>query len=264
MKVIFNGVGEAFDENLPNTSILVQTEDNNFSLLLDLGFTAASAYWQVNQDPLSLDAIWISHFHGDHFFGLPALLLRFYEHKRTKPLTIIGQPTIQDLVFTSVNLAYPSLWPKLTYPILFIEAEAGKELDLALFSLAFAPTEHPQACLGIKISSGNGSIFYTGDGRPTKECLCLARECDLVICEAYTLDDLVPGHNNVQGAMDFACEAKAKSLALVHLQRDVRKKYDLKIKKILQANNDIRGYLPEPGDEIVIGGKLLSQIKEKS
>ena len=252
MKVIFSGVGEAFDENLANTSILVQSIDPKFSLLLDLGFTAASAYWQVNPNPLSLDAIWISHFHGDHFFGLPALLLRFYEHKRTKPLTIIGQPTIQDLVFTSVDLAYPSLWPKLTYEIDFIEVGPGNPTHLPPFSLNFAPTDHPQPCLGIKISSDNGSIFYTGDGRPTKECLCLARECDLIICEAYTLDDLVPGHNNVQTAMGFARKARARSLALVHLQRDVRKKYDLTIKKILQANNDIRGYLPEPGDEIVI------------
>ncbi|MBT8764108.1 ribonuclease Z [Desulfohalobiaceae bacterium Ax17] len=254
MKVIFCGVGEAFDENLANTSILVQSEDNTYSLLLDLGFTAASAYWQVNPNPLTLDAIWISHFHGDHFFGLPALLLRFYEHKRTKPLTIIGQPGIDDLVTASVGLAYPSLWPKLTYPVLFIEAKVDKNVDLALFSLAFAPTKHPQDCLGIKITSGNGSIFYSGDGRPTKECLCLAQKCDLVICEAYTLEDMVPGHNNVHDAMDFAREACAKSLALVHLQRDVRRKHSQKIKKILQANNDIRVFLPEPGDKIIVPG----------
>ncbi len=76
VKIKFIGVGEAFDEDLPNTSILVRARDerNESSILLDCGFTAPPSFWKIAKDPDDLDAIWISHFHGDHFFVLPALL----------------------------------------------------------------------------------------------------------------------------------------------------------------------------------------------
>ncbi|MDD4733003.1 MAG: ribonuclease Z, partial [Desulfovibrio sp.] len=61
MRMIFSGVGEAFDETLPNTSILLEGTDGE-SLLLDCGFTAASAFWSVASRPLDLGAVCLSHF----------------------------------------------------------------------------------------------------------------------------------------------------------------------------------------------------------
>ncbi|KKQ21582.1 MAG: Beta-lactamase domain-containing protein, partial [Parcubacteria group bacterium GW2011_GWA2_37_10] len=49
MKIIFLGVGEAFDENIPNNSHLVITERTK--LLLDCGMTAAPQVWKFNPDP---------------------------------------------------------------------------------------------------------------------------------------------------------------------------------------------------------------------
>ena len=49
MRVTFAGVGEAFDEKLPNTSLLVQSESS--SILLDCGFTAACTLWDVIGNP---------------------------------------------------------------------------------------------------------------------------------------------------------------------------------------------------------------------
>ena len=85
--VTFLGVGEACDERLPNTSVLIQPQNKETgSLLLDCGFTVPASFFAYNQDPEDLSAIWISHFHGDHFFGLPLLLLRLYEEGRRAPL----------------------------------------------------------------------------------------------------------------------------------------------------------------------------------
>ena len=98
MRVIFAGVGEAFDENLGNTTVLVTTGSGKRKrqILLDCGFTGAHAFWKASQDPMDLDAIWVSHFHGDHFFGVPLVLLRFWEQGRTKALTLVGQMGIEE------------------------------------------------------------------------------------------------------------------------------------------------------------------------
>lgn len=86
MKIIFLGVGEAFDENYPNNSQLIATDKTK--LLSDCGFTVPSQLWKYNPDPNFLDLINISHQHSDHFFGLPAVLLRMWEGGRERDLTI--------------------------------------------------------------------------------------------------------------------------------------------------------------------------------
>ena len=71
LEVVFLGVGEAFDESLPNTSILVRPVEESgptTTLLLDCGFTAPPLFWREMPEPDALDGIWISHFHGDHCF----------------------------------------------------------------------------------------------------------------------------------------------------------------------------------------------------
>ena len=81
MRVIFSGVGEALDENRSNTSLIVthSASESFQQVLLDCGFSAAHAFWRYAPEPLHLDALWISHFHGDHFLGVPLMLLRFWE-----------------------------------------------------------------------------------------------------------------------------------------------------------------------------------------
>jgi len=89
MKVIFLGTGEAFDENYLNNSSLVIT--GKTKLLLDCGMTTPYQLWKYNNDQNLLDAVYISHSHADHYFGLPALLVRMWEEKRKKPITVFSQ-----------------------------------------------------------------------------------------------------------------------------------------------------------------------------
>ena len=62
MEITFLGVGEAFDERLPNTSILVQTgsEDGGVTLLLDCGYSVPPRFWELGLETDNLDGIWIA------------------------------------------------------------------------------------------------------------------------------------------------------------------------------------------------------------
>ena len=59
MKINFLGVGEAFDNVLPNTSILVSSKKTN--ILLDCGYSVPQQYFKLSNNPNFLDAIYISH-----------------------------------------------------------------------------------------------------------------------------------------------------------------------------------------------------------
>lgn len=252
MRVVFLGVGEACDERLPNTSILLQAngkDGNQKSILLDCGPIVTPIYFEQTSDPDKLDAVWISHFHGDHFFGIPTLLLRFWEMKRQKTLTIIGQTGIKQLIQSAMDLAYPGFTKKLTYPLMFeeIEPECG-EVTLLELSWQVAQNGHGQRDLAVRIDDGEKSLFYSGDGAPTPETLVLARSCDLIVHEAFDLDDNTPGHGTVEKCIEFAREAGSRSLALVHMQRDVRKNRYPEISRIAQEVSDFRVMIPKPGE----------------
>ena len=254
MRIKFIGVGEAFDEDLPNTSIWVKAEENHnkSSILLDCGFTSPPPFWKSCPDADDLDAIWISHFHGDHFFGLPAMLTRFREMKRTKPLLILGQRTIDEIVLRVIKLAYPSLVDRLAYDIRFLTVEPGDIVEAAGVTWRSAVNGHPQRDLAVRIEKGGKSVFYSGDGLSTDETLLLARAADLVIHEAYHLETIVPGHASITNCIDFARKAKARSLALVHIQRHERREKREDILRVCAEARDFEVLMPEPGDEVEI------------
>ncbi len=254
MKIKFIGVGEAFDEVLSNTSIWVRTADkrNKSSILLDCGFTAPPSFWKSCRDPDDLDAIWISHFHGDHFFGLPALLARFWEMKRRKPLVILGQREIEKIALQTLELAYSSLRDRFAYDLRFQTVEPGEVVQAAGMTWRSAVNGHPQRDLAVRIEKEGKSLFYSGDGHATDETLRLARGAGLVIHEAYRLDTDTLGHGNVMNSIDFARGAKARSLALVHIERNERRRRREDILRVSGEVKDFKVFMPEPGDRVEI------------
>jgi ribonuclease Z len=251
MKITFCGVGEAFDERLANTSLLVTVQDGAGcarTALLDCGFTAAHAFWSLSADPLNLETVWISHFHGDHFFGLPLLLLRFGEEGRKSPLTVIGQSGVAETVTTALDLAYPGFRAKLGYEVRFQEASPGRRIESAGLHWSFADNGHSSPCLAVRVDHSAGSIFYSGDGKPTENTLILAMGCDLMVHEAYRVEEETPGHGTVRACVQFARNAGVPALALVHMQRTERATRIDEVERIMSETTDVEVFLPEPGE----------------
>jgi ribonuclease Z len=254
IEVVFLGVGEAFDERLPNTSILIRYRvgANPVTLLLDCGFTAPPQFWREEANADKLDGIWISHFHGDHCLGIPALLVRFREEGRKKALTFLGQKGIASCIRTSLDLAYPGMYERLGFPLNFVEAEPDKEITI--FGLIFhtAVTSHPQRDLALRINVQGKSIYYSGDGKSTPGCISLAKGSELIIHEAFSLKTEIPGHGTVTGSIKMAKECGASTLALVHIQRTVRKQVIDEMQRFTQMAGSLNLIVPEPGFRITI------------
>jgi ribonuclease BN (tRNA processing enzyme) len=254
MEIVFLGVGEAFDPVLPNTSILIRNfrENDTGALLLDCGFSVPQQFWKADTGVDSLDGLWISHFHGDHAMGLPALLVRFWEDGRRKGLTLIGQKGIESFTRKVLELAYPGFRKKIEFPMEFLELEPGEELDFKTLLLRSAQNIHSQRNLALRIDATGGSIYYSGDGRPSPESERLAKGCRIIIHEAFQMEDRLPGHGTVITSIDLARHCGASHLALIHIQRDSRPKVKKDLPRLQSLAGSLLLSIPEPGDRLYL------------
>lgn len=221
MKVIFLGVGEAFDENYANNSCLIQSERT--VLMIDCGDSAVRNLWKYTGNHSFVDALYISHRHSDHLFGLPAFLSRMLEEKREKELTIISTKEIIEDIKVITKYAYQGLESNFLFKINFIEIKACDEINFKDLSLKFALSNHSVPNLAVKVSDGKSSIGYSGDGIISDDHFSMYKDLDLLIHESYTYDKDIKGHVKIKDLISLSKKNNVKCLALVHMQRDFRK-----------------------------------------
>lgn len=218
MKLTVVGCGEATEPELGHSSVLVQ---DSSAILIDCGAAVAAKLLPLIPDASFLDSKYLTHFHADHTFGVPTLLLYFDQLARTKPLQIIGQPGVEKFLTELFELAYPGKISRLSYPLSFFETSTFAQVNE--FSLNFAPTHHSLPCYAVKVSNNGKQLAISGDGELTQESKALFCDVDLLIHESYTLDQPIPCHSSVLEVIEFAKTLpKLKTLMLIHLHRHQR------------------------------------------
>ena len=247
MKIVFLGVGEAFDENLPNNSHIVLSKTK---LLLDCGYSIPRQLWQYNSNPNLLDAIYISHPHADHYFGLPSYLLRLNQDGRKKPLAIICHSQLKDRIVELFEYAYSGAAAKYNYKLNFLEAKIGKNIKFNELQMDFAPTIHQVKNFAIRISDGEKTLCYSGDGMFVDSTEKMYKNSDLVIHESFTFDEKAVGHAIVKDLVPMAHKNKIKCLALTHIRRDVRR----------NQMDKIRDYISKKKSKVIVAEPLQEYI----
>jgi ribonuclease BN (tRNA processing enzyme) len=95
MRLQFVGCGDAFGSGgRLNTCFHVRGDQVNF--LIDCGASSLPALKRLGIARDAIDLILITHFHGDHFAGLPFLLLDAQFSRRSRPLVIAGPQGIEQ------------------------------------------------------------------------------------------------------------------------------------------------------------------------
>ena len=118
------------------------------SILIDCGEGTQTQIRLSQFNFKSIDAIFITHFHGDHMSGLPGLLLSMGNESRTEPVTIYGPVGITDVVRALRVLA-----PELPYEVRTVELAVDNATHFKCIGLdidAF-PLDHKLPCLGYSI-----------------------------------------------------------------------------------------------------------------
>ena len=106
VRVTVLGSGDAFGSGgRLHSGYLVETDDHTF--LLDCGPSVLQGLKRARIDTARIDFVLLTHLHGDHFGGVPFLLLEYvYENPRTRPIEIIGPPTTERRCRTLYEALY--------------------------------------------------------------------------------------------------------------------------------------------------------------
>jgi ribonuclease BN (tRNA processing enzyme) len=221
----FVGCGDAFGSGGRfNTCFHLTGERTN--LLIDCGASSLIAMKRLGIDRNAIRTIAVTHFHADHFGGIPFFLLdaQFFS-KRREPLTIVGPPGLPQWYERVMETAFPgSSGAARKFALELLELPAGSfvEVDGARiggFAASHGPAEVP--CLSIRIEAEGKAIAYTGDTEWSEALIDAAREADLFIAEAYFRDKMVATHLSLAEIEANLARLTARRLVLTHMSEDM-------------------------------------------
>ena len=219
-EVVLIGTSDAFGAGGRRQSAVL-LRGSGGTLLMDCGATTGSGLNALGIDRSEIDAIVVSHFHADHFGGIPLLMLAaLYEDARRRPLRIAGPPGVEARVRgLAAAMGYDMRDRDWTFPFEFVELPAGRELEVGPARVqAFATRHQPDSKPhGLVVRSGSERIAYSGD---TGWFDALPREvgaADLFICECTFHDRDYPFHLNWRELAARRPALEARRLVVTHL-----------------------------------------------
>src|SRR3989442_5811466 len=92
---------------------------------------------------IELPEVFLTHYHADHYLGLPGMLKTFALRGRELPLTVYGPPGLRDL-FSALR----RIFGKLTYPLELVELTVGDVLERDEYRLETAQVDHGVSAVG--------------------------------------------------------------------------------------------------------------------
>ena len=224
MKLRFVGSGDAFGSGgRYNTCFHVTGERVNF--LVDCGASSLPALRSQGIVRDDIDLVLVTHFHGDHFGGVPFLLLDAQFTRRTRPLVIAGPKGI-GLRLTQLREAMFENSSKREQRFELRVVELKPEVTANFGAVAVTPfaVVHGDSggpFLGYRIEIEGRIIAYTGDTEWTEALIGLGRDADLFISEAYTFESPVKNHLSLKTLEARLGEIRPKRLILTHMSDDM-------------------------------------------
>ncbi len=230
VNVTIVGSGDAFASGGRfHTCFMVEAAGRRY--LVDCGASAPVAMKRLGIDSASIDAVIVSHLHGDHFGGIPFLALDAqYLAGRDKPLAIAGPPGIADRVPAAMDVLYPGLLSgrSLKYEFRYIELNPGETTDVAGAKVTPFEARHGSGApaYSLRVECGGRTVVYSGDTGWSENLIAAAAGADLFICEASYYSGDTEGHVSYETLLARRADFDCKRMILTHMGDDVLERLD--------------------------------------
>ncbi len=237
------GSGDAFaTAGRSQSGYLVRAGDT--CVLMDAGPDLLGSLKRKKLAPGDIDIIVISHLHGDHYGGIPFLMLEYmYESPPERTIYIVGPRNLESRCWRMMKLAYPRFDVNvIRHWLHFIEIEPHGDVRLGKLNISAirAPHTHPDISLSMKLRIAGKTVVYSGDSGWNEELITFAEGADLFICECtYFESSHLAFHMNYPRLAANRDRFKVKRMVLTHLGREV-----------LEHRRDIEMELAEDGLKI--------------
>jgi ribonuclease BN (tRNA processing enzyme) len=244
LTVQFGGSGDAFGSG-GRFQACISVRSAQTHVLLDCGASSLVALKRVGIEPSSIDAVIVSHLHGDHFGGIPFLVLDQQFARRERPLLTAGPPGVRQRVIDAMEIFFPgSTDVQRRFKLQFIELaeRVPTSIGPAVMVTAFR-VEHASGgpAYGLRLVCDGKVIAYSGDTAWTETLLELAHEADLFICEAYVFETAIPYHLSYATLAQQRNRLTCQRLILTHPSADM-----------LERRSEIDAEMAEDGQSLSI------------
>jgi ribonuclease BN (tRNA processing enzyme) len=224
MDVTFIGSGDAWGSGGRfNTCFLLRGARNR--ILLDCGASSLVALRHAGIEPNDIDGVVVSHLHGDHFGGLPFLLLDAHHmSRRARPFFALGGHDLKRRLAALCEALYPAMtataW---RFPIDIVEVPTGGRVERDGFAVTFFAADHSAGapCHILRVELDGRVVTYSGDTAWTDNLVAAARGADLFICECSSWDRPLRGHLSYAELAPRLPEIGAKRVVLTHMNPDM-------------------------------------------
>lgn len=218
VRVTFYGSGNAFADG-GRSHACIHVTAPGVSLLLDCGGSSLPMLTRAGVAD-GIDAIAVSHLHGDHFGGIPYLLIQQHFAGRTRPLTVAGPRELAARSGLVEQGLYPDFFRKTTLGFeVRTEILLAEPIPLGGASVSALPVRHvPESDPhGLRVRVADRLIAYSGDATWSEHLAPIADGADLFICEATNFDRDDPSHLAYTTLMRHREELSCARIVLTHL-----------------------------------------------
>lgn len=225
MKIRFIGCGDAFGSGGRfNSCLHVSTAAGD--RLLDLGASAFYALKQTGLDANRIGTIYLTHFHGDHFGGLPYFILDAqFVTMRKAPLTIVGPPGVAEACSALLEICYPGYSTVARdFEIRYREIRPDATLEIDGDRVTARPVLHDPNlahCFGYRFEADGKILAFSGDTTWTDTLIPLARDADLFVVECYVRSRKMKVHMDYATLRERLPEVGARRVVLTHMSPDI-------------------------------------------
>jgi ribonuclease BN (tRNA processing enzyme) len=166
--VTFAGSGDAFGSG-GRLQACIHLQPASAPVLLDCGATSLPALRRCGLDPDRIAAVFVSHLHGDHFGGLPFLIIDAQFAGRTAPLAVVGPPGTSRRLTEAMECLFPgSSQVRRRFAVEVTELNPRGAATVAGVRAQAFPASHPSGApaLILRLTLGGRIIAYTGPSSP--------------------------------------------------------------------------------------------------
>ncbi|MCA6112749.1 MBL fold metallo-hydrolase [Bradyrhizobium cenepequi] len=224
MQLRFVGSGDAFGSG-GRSNTCFHVTGNSVNFLIDCGASSLPAMKRLEIVRDEIDLILITHFHGDHFAGLPFFLLDAQFSRRSRPLVIAGPQGIETrLPEVTETLFEHSSKTKQRFDLSVVPLVPEQSRSFGAVKVTPYPVVHGESggpFLAYRIEAEGRIISYSADTEWTDALVPAAKNADLFIAEAYTYDKVVKNHLSLKTLEAHLPEIGAKRLVLTHMSDDM-------------------------------------------
>lgn len=229
MKLTIVGCGDAFGSGgRANTCFHLRTARG--TLLVDCGASSLPRLKALGIDLNAIDAVILSHLHGDHFGALPFLLLDAqFLTRRERPVLVAGPPGTKERLHQAMEVLFPkSTGSKWRFAWEVREIEIGRATDVLGHAVTTAEVLHQSGApsTALRLSDGEKVFAYSGDTEWTDNLLPIAVEADLFICECYAYAGKLNGHMTWETLQPRISNLRARRLMLTHMNDTMLRRLD--------------------------------------